>query len=361
MLPDYDVEFDELPAIVEYPRTFVLSFVVYFAAVFLWYSSSFFVSSLFEKELSGFVTVVSGLIACLCIVFIFRYINSIVRSGVVRLRKNAVEFEQRDLFGTKRWIRDYAEFDGIITYCYLQRKQLQQYRVRLEHSDSKLSLELFRTHDEDLSRRVWERYANLLNLPTLQLRGGSIVSRKPDELDTPVYEQAAASSTRDLSELANSCPSGVKLTQYGKLITVTFNVPELPYIFPLVFVAMGIAFWSVGTATAAAPLLLGGLLFGVVGVGLLCFCLVARRKIHITQNEISFFRSGWDSLKVASPAMKLTDVEEINVRSQGVFRRLIEFVSDEFSHGISTTLSKQDLAWVREYCLAAMKKHKSKR
>ena len=290
----------------------------------------------------------------------------------IEIHRDFVRFTERGLFA-RNWEEPLSAFEGVLCRTATEARGggvevtiwVPVHLVELVHPDTKKTLRLYKTNEEEGIRKLWEDAAKALDLPALDEIAGGIVVRATEDLDKSLRQLAVEGKVSVDFDADAPPPRGIVLERAEGEFRVILGLQAYSYdLYVLLYVFLFIFF--IGGAFLILLALEGvfegslGFFVGFVGVslvtggGALFWNVIVRRCIVMTSAEIRYFRAGPFGT-FGHKAIPLDQLEEISYAGLINYTSTGELVMEWHRTIISIGgLGKEQLRWLEQFILAAI-------
>lgn len=344
---------ERLPVEVDLSPSRLGAIVLCGAGLFILWSAGEFLDEIFRAE-ELFFAVVTAAFPLMGVGLIVAGLVQIYRRQHVRFGDSGVEVWERNLTGLRYWMAPYSEYAGVLQREHTVRRKNHSttYQIiQLCHADPAYDLPLHVARGDVLPRDRWEAWAARLGLPALQLDDERITGRPADTLDDSLAEQLRAGhATAGIG--IGPPPDALKIGEDGTGLLVELKRGRLPLAGYVLFGALPVVFIVVGALDPEGwPAMLIGLVFLAI-IGLVAWKdATSPRAIRLTRKSVeNLDQWRWHNADVER--LNTADVENVRIHQSGKGGRVVVIESDRGTMHLGQGLSREDLAWLRNFLVA---------
>lgn len=276
------------------------------------------------------------------------------------LSEDGVEVTERGLFGVRAWYEPYGAFKGVLYRRIVIRgkHRTRTYQViELLHEDRSKCVPLFVRRSSEVPRARWERYAQRLKLPAIEIEDDGLLARGHEDLDKSLAELVAEGKVNHAFDPDAQAPEGLVVTRdHADAFTIAITAPRIPLWFVGILLAVAVGFFAVGFVGGPKPVVMAfiGLVLAAFAIFLLHRDRSSARAIRLDRSRLTVddaFHGGRRSPSTFS----FDEIESITLRSgdRNSGRELV-IAGDAGRIKVGSGLSNEALDWLRNFLIAAI-------
>ncbi|MFP4056498.1 MAG: hypothetical protein ACLF0G_06495 [Candidatus Brocadiia bacterium] len=287
----------------------------------------------------------------LALVFVVGGVVRILHRTTITAEGDAVTVEDRRAWGTTGWAEPLADYDGVLLRDEVRREGESDVRIfllELHHSDPARRVALYEAKEPGEPLRQWAAACRALGLPALELDGGTLVRRAPEDLHKSVHQLAQERGDAVAFD-ASYPPQGLRAEVAADALVITVLPPRRSLASSLLrfggALLMDLLFFGARDRTERV---LTGLISLILTASLLDDVLT-RDRLKLREGSIELCRTtlGWEWGRNRLPA---SEVRSVTVHTES---RRVQIRTDTDLVSVGRGLSDEALGWLRD-CVKAV-------
>lgn len=306
-----------------------------------------------EKDLAPIIVLL--VFASTGIVLFFSGLNELFKVTKTTIDKRQISFSFRSLFGSKQWVENLQEYEGILCRDEYRSERKNQrvgtlYTVELFHVDKDKIVILYQSTTMEGVRGIWENYCRKLNLQAVEKDGSSFIKRDVEDLDKSVRDLVKEGKISINFDPAQLPPKGLRVNAAGDVFQVILTKGEFSILSTIIAVLIPVVSIFVGfNREGGWPFLIVGIIIGLLVAMALLWATFTMASIKIGEETLFLNRiTPWG--ETTGTTINTSEIESVVMhRIRGFDEVLIK--TDQQEVAIGRGLSADALQWLKNCIL----------